>query len=29
MRVLAAFYGTATGAKMLQAMPKCLRLHVM
>src|SRR4051812_4085847 len=24
MRVLAAFYGTATGAKMLQAMPKVL-----
>ena len=24
MRVLAAFYGTATGTKMLQAMPKVL-----
>jgi hypothetical protein len=29
MRVLAAFYGTATGAKMLQAMPNALRFHIM
>jgi hypothetical protein len=27
MRVLAAFYGTATGAKMLQAMPRSWRKH--